>query len=76
MAPALGNWYNPEGEGYRPPWAGLSLLDLLEQFRKRVVRSCIAFAPGPLIAFLPLDQIGKPHVSTPVTPITRSPSSS
>ena len=32
MEPALGNWYDPDGEGYRPPWAGLSLLDLLERF--------------------------------------------
>ena len=40
MEPALGNWYNPEGD-FRPPWAGLSLLDLLEQFRKRIVRCCV-----------------------------------
>jgi sec-independent protein translocase protein TatC len=57
MAPALGNWYNPEGEGYRPPWAGVSLLDLLEQFRKRVVRSALAIAVGVLIAFIWIDKI-------------------
>jgi sec-independent protein translocase protein TatC len=57
MGPALGNWYNPEGEGYRPPWAGVSLLDLLEQFRKRVVRCCIAIAVGVVIAFTEIDRI-------------------
>ena len=57
MKPALGNWYDPDGEGYRPPWAGLSLLDLLEQFRKRVVRSCIAIAVGVLVAFIWIDRI-------------------
>src|SRR5712675_1463005 len=57
MTPALGNWYDPEGEGYRPPWAGLSLIDLLEQFRKRIVRSCIAIAVGVLVAFTQIDRI-------------------
>jgi sec-independent protein translocase protein TatC len=57
MGPALGNWYNPEGDGYRPPWAGLSLLDLLEQFRKRIVRCCLAVAVGVLIAFTEIDRI-------------------
>ena len=57
MTPALGNWYDPQGEGYRPPWAGLSLLDLLEQFRKRVVRSCLAIAVGVLVAFTQIDRI-------------------
>lgn len=57
MEPALGNWYNPEGDGYRPPWAGLSLLDLLEQFRKRVVRCCVAVALGVLVAFTKIDAI-------------------
>jgi sec-independent protein translocase protein TatC len=57
MAPALGNWYNPEGEGYRPPWAGVSLLDLLEQFRKRIVRCCLAIAVGVLIAFTEIDRL-------------------
>jgi len=57
MAPALGNWYNPEGDGYRPPWAGLSLLDLLEQFRKRLVRCCLAVAVGALISFTEIDRI-------------------
>jgi sec-independent protein translocase protein TatC len=57
MAPALGNWYNPDAEGYRPPWAGLSLLDLLEQFRKRIVRACVAVAIGTLIAFVWIEPI-------------------
>ena len=57
MEPALGNWYNPEGDGYRPPWAGLSLLDLLEQFRKRVVRCALAVALGVLLAFTQIDAI-------------------
>ena len=57
MEPALGNWYNPEGDGYRPPWAGLSLLDLLEQFRKRVVRSCLAIAVGVVVAFTQIDRL-------------------
>ena len=57
MAPALGNWYNPEGDGYRPPWAGLSLLDLLEQFRKRVMRCAVAIAVGVLVAFTMIDRI-------------------
>jgi sec-independent protein translocase protein TatC len=57
MEPALGKWYNPEGDGYRPPWAGLSLLDLLEQFRKRMVRACIAIAVGVLVAFTQIDRI-------------------
>jgi len=57
MAPALGNWYNPEGDGYRPPWAGLSLLDLLEQFRKRMMRCAIAIAVGVLVAFTMIDRI-------------------
>jgi len=57
VTPALGNWYDPDGEGYRPPWAGLSLLDLLEQFRKRIVRSCIAIAIGVLIAFTQIGRI-------------------
>jgi sec-independent protein translocase protein TatC len=57
MAPALGNWYDPEGDGFRPPWAGLNLLDLLEQFRKRVVRSCVAIAIGVLVAFIWIDRI-------------------
>lgn len=57
MAPALGNWYDPEGDGYRPPWAGLSMLDLLEQFRKRIMRSCMAIAIGVLIAFTQIDRI-------------------
>jgi sec-independent protein translocase protein TatC len=57
MAPALGNWYNPDGDGYRPPWAGLSLLDLLEQFRKRVMRAAIAVALGVLVAFTQIDRI-------------------
>ena len=56
MEPALGNWYNPDGE-FRPPWAGLSLLDLLEQFRKRVVRAAIAVAVGVLVAFVWIDRI-------------------
>jgi sec-independent protein translocase protein TatC len=57
MEPALGNWYNPDGEGYRPPWAGLSLLDLLEQVRKRITRAAIAVALGALIAFTQIDAI-------------------
>src|SRR5471032_3386280 len=57
MAPALGNWYNAEVYGYRPPWAGLNLLDLLEQFRKRVVRSCMAIAVGVVLAFTQIDRI-------------------
>ena len=57
MTPALGNWYDPDGEDYRPPWKGLSLLDLLEQFRKRVVRSCVAIAVGVLVAFIWIDRI-------------------
>jgi sec-independent protein translocase protein TatC len=57
MAPALGNWYDPEGDGFRPPWAGLSLLDLLEQFRKRVVRACMVIAIGVLVAFIWIDRI-------------------
>ena len=57
MEPALGNWYDPEGDGYRPPWAGLSLLDLLEQFRKRVVRCALAVALGVLLAFTQIDAI-------------------
>ena len=57
MGPALGNWYDPEGDGYRPPWAGLSVLDLLEQFRKRIVRSCVAIAAGVLVAFTQIDRI-------------------
>src|ERR1700704_4028640 len=57
MEPALGNWYDPDGEGDRPPWAGLSLLDLLEQFRKRIVRSCIAVALCTLVAFIYIDRI-------------------
>src|SRR3954447_10954039 len=57
MEPALGNWYNPDGEGYRPPWAGLSLLDLLEQVRKRITCAAIAVALGALIAFTQIDAI-------------------
>ena len=57
MEPALGKWYNPEGDGYRPPWAGLSVLDLLEQFRKRIVRACLAIAVGVLVAFTQIDRI-------------------
>ena len=57
MTPAIGNWYDPEGDGYRPPWAGLSLLDLLEQFRKRIVRACLAIAFGTLIAFSQINPI-------------------
>ena len=57
MAPAIGNWYDPEGDGYRPPWAGLSLLDLLEQVRKRIVRACVAIAVGVLLAFTQIDRI-------------------
>jgi sec-independent protein translocase protein TatC len=56
MEPALGNWYSPDGD-FRPPWAGLSLLDLLEQFRKRIVRACIAVAVGVLVAFVWIDSI-------------------
>src|SRR5258708_39360248 len=57
MPPALGNWYDPRGDDYRPPWAGLSILDFLEQFRKRVVRSCMAIAVGVLFAFVYIDRI-------------------
>ncbi len=57
MPPALGNWYDPRGDDYRPPWAGLSILDFLEQFRKRVVRSCLAIAVGCLVAFVYIDRI-------------------
>src|SRR5712691_11609551 len=57
MTPALGNWYNQEGDGYRPPWAGLSMLDLLDQIRKRIVRSCLAIAIGVLVAFTQIDRI-------------------
>src|SRR5476649_2684957 len=57
MAPALGEWFNTEGDGYRPPWAGLSLLDLLEKFRKRVMRCAIAIAVGVLVAFTMIDRI-------------------
>ena len=57
MEPALGNWYDPDGDGYRPPWAGLSLLDLLEQFRKRVMRCAVAVAVGVLVAFTMIDRI-------------------
>lgn len=57
MGPALGNWYDPESDGYRPPWAGLSLLDLLDQFRRRIVRSCMAIAVGVLVAFTQIDRI-------------------
>ena len=57
MPPALGNWYNPQGEDFRPPWAGLSILDFLEQVRKRVVRSCMAIAVGCLVAFVYIDRI-------------------
>jgi sec-independent protein translocase protein TatC len=57
VEPALGKWYSPEGDGYRPPWAGLSVLDLLEQFRKRLVRACLAIAVGVLVAFTQIDRI-------------------
>ena len=57
MTPALGNWYDPDGEGYRPPWAGLSVLDLLEQLRKRIFRACLAIAAGVLVAFTEIDRI-------------------
>src|SRR5476649_525003 len=57
MTPALGNWYDPRGEDFRPPWAGLSILDFLEQVRKRVVRSCMAIAVGCLVAFVYIDRI-------------------
>jgi sec-independent protein translocase protein TatC len=57
MAPALGNWYDPDGEGYRPPWAGLSVLKILEEFRKRVTRAAIAIAVGVLLAFTEIDRI-------------------
>src|SRR4051794_4057210 len=56
MGPALGNWYNPEGD-FRPPWAGVSLLDALEQFRKRIMRVCVAIALGVLVAFTEIDRI-------------------
>src|SRR3954451_23503250 len=56
MAPALGNWYNPEGD-FRPPWAGVSLLGALEQFRKRIMRVCVAIALGVLVAFTEIDRI-------------------
>src|SRR3954454_24432726 len=56
MAPALGNWYNPEGD-FRPPWAGVSLLNALEQFRKRIMRVCVAIALGVLVAFTEIDRI-------------------
>jgi sec-independent protein translocase protein TatC len=57
MPPALGNWYNPQGEDFRPPWAGLSILDFLEQVRKRVVRSCMAIAVGCLVSFVYIDRL-------------------
>ena len=57
MAPALGNWYDPRGEDFRPPWADLKILDFLEQFRKRVVRACLAIAVGCLVAFVYIDRI-------------------
>jgi sec-independent protein translocase protein TatC len=56
MTPALGNWYDPEGDGYSPPWAGLSLLDLLEQFRKRIVSSCGMIAVD-VLSLYPDDRI-------------------
>src|SRR4051794_19809450 len=56
MEPALGKWYNPEGD-FRPPWAGVSLLDALEQFRKRIVRVCVAIALGVVVAFTQIDRI-------------------
>jgi sec-independent protein translocase protein TatC len=57
MPPALGNWYDTQGDDYRPPWAGLSILDFLEQVRKRVVRSCMAIAVGVIVAFVYIDRI-------------------
>jgi sec-independent protein translocase protein TatC len=54
---ALADFYSPSPGDDRPPWAGLSLLDLLEQFRKRIVRSCIAVALCTLVAFVYIDRI-------------------
>ena len=57
MSPAIGNWYNPGGDDYRPPWEGVKLLDVLEQFRKRAVRSAVAIALGVLVAFMFIDRL-------------------
>lgn len=57
MAAGLADVYSPSPDDDRPPWAGLSLLDLLEQLRKRIVRSCLAVAVGTLVAFVFIDRI-------------------
>jgi sec-independent protein translocase protein TatC len=54
---ALAHAFVPSPEDDPPPRSGLSVLEHLEEFRTRLVRSCIAVAVGVFICFFFIDRI-------------------
>ena len=58
MSAAFANaYFPPPDEDPNPRLGGLSLLEHLEELRKRLVRACIAVAVGALVCFFFIDRI-------------------
>jgi sec-independent protein translocase protein TatC len=58
MSAALARAYDPEPEEDGQPGDGrMSLLDHLEEFRRRLIRACVAIAIGMVAAFFFIEQI-------------------
>jgi|SRR5438105_3216658 len=57
MAAALAHAYIPPDDDERPSRSAMSLLEHLEELRKRLLRACIAIAVGVLLSFVYIDRI-------------------
>ena len=57
MAAALAHAYIPPDDDDRPSRSTMSLLEHLEELRKRIVRACIAIAAGVAVSFVYIDRI-------------------
>jgi sec-independent protein translocase protein TatC len=57
VAAALAHAYIPPDDDPNPRAGGMSILEHLEEFRKRLIRACLAVAVGALVAFLFIDRI-------------------
>jgi len=57
MAAALAHAYIPPDDDERPSRSTMSLLEHLEELRKRIVRACIAIAVGVAVSFVYIDRL-------------------
>ena len=57
MASALAHAYLPPDDDERPSRSSMSLLEHLEELRRRLVRACVAIAVGVALSFIYIDRI-------------------